>query len=505
MLADMESMRNQLDALRGDPETNRNKLDALRAELEFKLDQVFANVDDYIDQIVNLLSTAGLYSVPQTGWGFAFEMKRLAVACLLRKVDELVKRWEWRLKEYNQLIDEYNALPLRTGDQVKDQANDQKRFDLLRNAERTLFTKAISRQPANPAVLKNTLDLKLDGFISALGEFKEVLKAPNPSLALLLDDVKVLLPVDDYDHEGIKVEEVERRILTFTADAVNVSKSVAKEVDRRIKAADERLLAHDNAATAPARAQALQAAAKILLGEDFQVIPEYSLTPDQGAEWEKALAARGELLNYLTGDLKQDSPIDDWLYGVARVREKMRSWEQAVIFAEAFGKSEARLDPIQLPFKEGDRWLALKFPDDRRPDVERLLYTAHYAAPFRKNARLCGLLIDEWTEVIPAADAASGVAFHFDRPNSEPPQAMLLVTAPDFSGSWKWIDLVAALNETLDWAKRRAVEPAHIDATPYAQFLPATGAAATLFPISIALDYAANNNLHQFLNGHNDD
>src|SRR5262249_48325449 len=158
-----------------------------------------------------------------------------------------------------------------------------------------LFTKAISRQPATPAVLKNTLDLKLEGFISALGGFKEILNSPNPSLALLLDDVKVLLPVDDYDHEGIKVEEVERRILAFAADRVNVSKSVAKEVDRRIKAADERLLAHDHAATASARAQALQAAAKILLGEDFQVIPEYSLTADQGAECEKALAARGEL------------------------------------------------------------------------------------------------------------------------------------------------------------------------------------------------------------------
>ena len=312
------------------------------------------------------------------------------------------KRWERRLKRYNQLIDDYNALPLRTGDQANDQINDQKRFDLLRKAESILFTKAISRQPSTPAVLKNTLDLKLDGFIRTLGGFKEILNEPNPSLALLLDDVKVMLPVDDYDPEGIKVEEVEQRILAFTADAANMAKSVAKEVERRIKSADERLLAHDNAPTASARAQALQAAAKILLGEDFQVIPEYNLTADQGAEWEKALAARGELLSYLTGDLKQDFPVDDWLYGVARVREKMRSWEQAVIFAEAFGKGEARLDPIQLPFKEGDRWLALKFPDDRGPDGERLLYTAHYAAPFQKNARLSGLLIDEWTEVIPS-------------------------------------------------------------------------------------------------------
>jgi hypothetical protein len=213
------------------------------------------------------------------------------------------------------------------------------------------------------------------------------------------------------------------------------------------------------------------------------------------------------LLTHLTGDLNRDFPVDEWLYGVARVREKMRHWELAATFAEAFGKGEARLDPIQLPFKEGDRWLALKFPEDCRPRVEdgdRLLYTAHYAAPFRKNARLCGLLIDEWTEVIPETEATTGVAFQFDRPNAEAPQAMLLVTSPDFSGSWNWIDLVAALNETLDWTKRRAVEPAHMDSTHYAQFLPATGAAAMLSPISIALSYSANNDPHQFLNGHND-
>ncbi|MGH9753242.1 MAG: hypothetical protein ACREA2_10705, partial [Blastocatellia bacterium] len=189
--------------------------------------------------------------------------------------------------------------------------------------------------------------------------------------------------------------------------------------------------------------------------------------------------------------------------GVARVREKMRHWEQAAIFAEAFAKDEVALDPIQLPFKERDCWLALRFPEKCKPDGERLLYTAHYASPFQKSARQCGLLIDEWTEVIPATEETTGIAFHYDRPNSEPPQTMLLVTSPDFSGSWDWGNLVAALNETLDWAKRRAVEPVHVDATAYARFLPATITAATLFPISIALSYAANNNVHRFLNEEN--
>ena len=75
----------------------------------------------------------------------------------------------------------------------------------------------------------------------------------------------------------------------------------------------------------------------------------------------------------------------------------------------------------------------------------------------------------------------------------------LLVTPPVFQGSWRWDDLVAALNETLDLAKTRAVEPSHIDGTAYARFLPATVMAATLNELTISADLARNNNVHQVL------
>ena len=42
---------------------------------------------------------------------------------------------------------------------------------------------------------------------------------------------------------------------------------------------------------------------------------------------------------------------------------------------------------------------------------------------------------------------------------------MLLVTSASNTGSWQWADLVGALNETLDLAKKRAVEPAFLDPT----------------------------------------
>ena len=58
-----------------------------------------------------------------------------------------------------------------------------------------------------------------------------------------------------------------------------------------------------------------------------------------------------------------------------------------------------------------------------------------------------------------------------------------------------------ALNETLELAKKRAVEPVHLDATPYARFIPATVMAAALYEISISANLGLNNNFHSYVGG----
>ncbi len=189
-----------------------------------------------------------------------------------------------------------------------------------------------------------------------------------------------------------------------------------------------------------------------------------------------------------------DFPVDTWLYGVARVREKMHAWEQIVMFAGGLGQTEPELDAIQLPFAPADRWLALEFPPDQDLDHERLLYTAHFAEPaFNKAAPQCGLLIDEWNETIPASDLDTGITFHHDRPNCEAPQAMLLVTPSAFRGAWQFQDLLDALNDTFDLAKQRAIEPRRIDLSAYGPLLPATIMASQISQLTIAANLALNN------------
>jgi hypothetical protein len=207
------------------------------------------------------------------------------------------------------------------------------------------------------------------------------------------------------------------------------------------------------------------------------------------------------LFAYAKSTLQIDFPVDEWWYGAARVRPVLRNWESASLLATAFGLAPPAFTALQLPADATASWLALPYPADQVIDSDRLLYTCLYSVPFDPTARQCGVLLDEWTEVIPATTHDTGITFNYARPDNEAPQSLLLVTSPANEGSWQWQDLVDALNETLDLAKKRAVEPAFIDATIYSRFLPATVTASTQYGITIATPLTAANGVIRFLDG----
>jgi hypothetical protein len=179
----------------------------------------------------------------------------------------------------------------------------------------------------------------------------------------------------------------------------------------------------------------------------------------------------------------------------------MRAWEQVVMHAEALGGATPALTPLQLPASPATAWLAVEYPEHTAVDSDRLCYTAHFARPFDVTVPHCGLVFDEWPEVLPATEQTAAVAFQFDRPSAEPPQVWLLATPSDFGHGWSWEDVVESVREAFERARRRAVEPAHLDTTPYARFLPAVVTATTAFPIAIATNLARNNGLSAALAG----
>jgi hypothetical protein len=511
-----------LERLRTDVEDFYTLLNTRLSNLDHWREEVFDNIDADISNFSTLLATANLYGVPQTSWRFACEWQRRTFNDLLEKVQEVIDRWRAKLAQFDDLISDYDALP--------EAALEEERYILLQRAELVISTELSSPRPSTPEDLHRSLSSKRAAFVQRLSDFSSILGTSETTIAQVLADVKLLLPVSDFDLQEVDLGSIEQAILSFSEDLMDMAKSLADELQKRLATAQEQLDKHDNATQVGVRLEALQEAAKAMLGEDFQILPEFELTSSQGDEWEKALnlSQSGDLLRYLTQTLVPpiDFPLDDWLYGVARVREKMHSWEQLTLLTGAFGQAEPQLEPIQLPFKTDDLWLGMQFPDNYHLDGDRLLYTTHYAVGFQKKARQCGLLLDEWTEVIPIIQEKSGaeqvklksqettgIAFNYDRPNNEPPQTWLLVTPPKFQGHWQWDDLVKAINETLDMAKKRAIEPGQLmgqkkegeEAIPnapedyYAHFLPATLMAVNLYQVSISANLAENNNVYDQL------
>jgi hypothetical protein len=451
---------------------------------------IVAGIDGFLDAAVALLERAARFAMPLSGWGFAYAWRQRAVADLLALVQDLVTRWGAKLADFDAKILAYDGLPAG--------ASDDERFTALRAAEMAISTQP-EPAPTNPAGLRALLDTKRDAFAARRIQFAAVLASTGTRFGDFLTAVAALLPVAAFDAQPFDLAAFGDRAVLIAQDLVTNLAGHHAAVGTHREAVQKQLDAHDAASSATGRVQALQNAAQALLGDEFRIVPEFGLAAAQADEWANAVSASPTLLSYLTATAGIDFPVDEWLAGAARVRPMLRAFEAIVALAGALGRTEPTLVPAQFPFAADAPWLALQFPPDYTLDSDRLLYTAQYATPFDKTARQCGLLLDEWTEVIPATTRTTGITFNFNRPDNEPPQAILLVTPASASGAWQWDDLVGALNETLDLAKKRSVEPTQLDATPYAPLLPATVMAVTLYGISITTSLAAANGVFRTL------
>jgi hypothetical protein len=472
--ADMTAFLNTLKPMLADPVANRAA--------------IIAAVDDNLDTAVSLLERAARFAVPLSGWGFAYAWRHKAVADLLADVQALLQRWNGRLADFDARILAYDKLSAGTDDIA--------RFRALRAAERLVSTKS-GPLPATPPPLRTALDAERTTFVKRRDAFAVIVASSSLRFADYYNATAALLPISDFDSQKFDVKAFGDRAVLLTEDLNRTIAGHVAAIDKRRATAQSQLATHDAATSTDAQTAALVAAAQALLGDDFRVFPEFSLPMPQGDEWANAVGGftSGKLLSYLTttAATRIENPVDEWLYGVARVRPMMHAFEATVMLAGALGGAEPDLMPIQFPYADDASWLAMEFPATPAIDSDRLLYTAQYLAPFDKTLPQCGMLLDDWTEVIPDTTLDTGITFNFNRPDNEPPQSILLVTPASASGTWQWDDLVDALNETLDLAKLRSVEPTQLDDASYAPLLPATVMAVTMYAISISTSLAVAN------------
>lgn len=455
-----------------------------------------APVDNVIDSVVPLFERAARFGIPQVGWGTIYEWRRQTFAGVLARVQGVLDRWADRLTKFDEGLVAYDAL-------VADSVSDPDRFIELGRIELLVAANTTGPRPATPAAYRAALPARRAAMLAGRDALAAIIATNDERLAKLIDAVNAELPLDPLDPTPFTIDDFERDLVTFLPNTHARLTTLTKELDKRITAADAALQTYADTSDPLAKIAALQLAGVAMLGEELRMIPEITFSNELAAELASAHAAStsGALTQFLTTQRGVDFPVDDFLHGIACVREKMQAWEETAVLAATFGAPEPGLTPLQLPHVPGEGWLALEIDPAAKIDSSRLLYTAHYAqgaatpTTAGPTGRTCGLLVDEWSEVIPARDETAGIAVHFDRPNSEPPQSWLLVASPGTEGQWRWQDLLDAIDEALALARLRAVEPAQVETREYARFLPATLSVATLYGVSISANYSRMNAL----------
>jgi hypothetical protein len=195
---------------------------------------------------------------------------------------------------------------------------------------------------------------------------------------------------------------------------------------------------------------------KAIFGGSFQLLPLL----DQGPTDLFAASA----------GLQGNDPLESvrWFQRAARVRPGAQRLDTAVTYAEALsGRLLMQLKIAQLPPVTGDKWFALK----GYTSTSRLSLVAFAPSTVTAGSPFAGLMIDDWTEVLPSPTQMTGVSLQYTDPAARPPQSILLAVKSDDFPEWTMEAVEGSILEALDLAKVRAVDPDALGALGH--YLPA--------------------------------
>ena len=160
-----------------------------------------------------------------------------------------------------------------------------------------------------------------------------------------------------------------------------------------------------------------------------------------------------------------NTTIMKWISGITKVRKKIMNYNNLNSYFSLLKNDELKLEPIQLCTTKLNYWVGMEFPVNPDPsdptmqppkgDVLSLVLENNTPGFDISN----GMIIDDWVEMIPIKEVTTGVAFHYDQPNAKPPQSLIMAVTPEIKGNWSWKNVIDTIIETMELAKKRAVEP----------------------------------------------
>jgi hypothetical protein len=212
-------------------------------------------------------------------------------------------------------------------------------------------------------------------------------------------------------------------------------------------------------------------AAAALFGDGFRLLP--LIAPPAASD----LFASAADVASGPHPLATESEIRGFLLDMASVRPQLDDYADLLVQADALGRAP-RHRLIQLAAGDDPgaaAWIARPFEDRPTPVTPVTSLVVESAEDVDPDQPLAGLVIDDWSEVVPVRVAhtstlvsrnggpatveplvTTGLALNANGPDARPPQAILLAVSPD-GDRWTTDRLVDTLEETMELARLRLV------------------------------------------------
>jgi hypothetical protein len=272
-----------------------------------------SDLDAYLQLVSAELLRTALYGMPQCGTGGMHSDVRAIYDAIVKEINEIVTRWEKKSSDYAALIATYPTL-----------TNDPDRFTLLRQAERLISATVTAVPQPDPKDYKDAIDnVKTTQFDPRLAQFQALLKWNGARLvdfAAAADAMKPLAAI--HDVIPFDISDQDSAITALRATAVAKVTAAAADLSQRITDANNTLTGLSGVTSSQARVQQLLAAGKRVLGSEMQLVPRFQLSSDHASEFNNGWNGSSALLTDLLAAGRR-FPVDDWLYGLARVRSKL--------------------------------------------------------------------------------------------------------------------------------------------------------------------------------------
>lgn len=246
------------------------------------------------------------------------------------------------------------------------------------------------------------------------------------------------------------------------------ARALLPELARRLAPVSRPQLADEEA-----RRDQLLDRARAVFGPAFLTLPRFT-----AASAADVTASRADVSSLLG-----DDPLAGYTFvqRMERVRPPLARMGGALRAAEVLRTGEALdLEVAQVPHVPGQRWVGLDGTTDGA--VSLILQ----AAPPDLAGPLCGVVVDEWTEVVPSRNETTGIAFQYDPPDAAAPQAILLAVPPVIGAPWRVGTLNRVLLETMDLMRIRGTPPEGL--TDAMHYLP-----AAYLAVNVAGDAVSSN------------